>query len=219
MPTYNHNVSYGLQDLLEYLALLTDGEMFTVTNTRELSACSDIGNQWLCPITCFPEGDDEQHLCNAIFKNDPTRKQLCSHTLTLNRGIYSAYLGGRKWLYSGSQDMDITYIFPESKTTKRGSVIVKKTAVIEVSPVCTVRARDSMVPSSFRQKRKLSRSPKMTRTYSNWDPGAPKFRRPQVPKTNISAKSCWTKCQPNWRSWDDYKLELMSPQMIKLSKW
>ena len=99
VPTYEHNVSYGLKygDLPEYLAVSTDGEMFTVTNTRELSACSDIGNQWLCPITrAFQRVMTSNSCVMALFKNDPTRKQLCSHTLTSNRGIYSVYLGGRK---------------------------------------------------------------------------------------------------------------------------
>ena len=155
MPTYNHNVSYGLQygDLPEYLAVSMDGEMFTVTNTRELSACSDIGNQWLCPIArAFQWVMTSSSCVMALFKNDPKRKHLCSHTLTSNKGIYSVYLGGRKWLYSGSRDMDITYICPESKTNKRGSVIIKKTAVIKVPRGYAVRTRDWIVPPIIQTK-------------------------------------------------------------------
>ena len=48
--------------------------------------------------------------------------------------------------------MDVTYICPESKTTKRGSVIIKKTAVIEVPRGCTVRTRDWIVPPIIQTK-------------------------------------------------------------------
>ena len=138
IPTFNSNASHGLryEDLPENVAISTDQEIFLELTSQELERCTEVTNRRICPVIRASRRVLTTRSCvMSLFKNDPSKKELCTQVLTPWEGFYrfySFYLGNRKWLYFDSQEKVVTYTCPDTRFRGTDTRSINKISILEV---------------------------------------------------------------------------------------
>ena len=136
------------------MAISTDQEIFLELTSQELERCTEVTNRRICPVIRASRRVLTTRSCvMSLFKNDPSKKELCTQVLTPWEGFYrfySFYLGNRKWLYFDSQEKVVTYTCPDTRFRGTDTRSINKISILEVPRGCTIRSSNWILPPTFK---------------------------------------------------------------------
>jgi hypothetical protein len=140
-----------------YIAVSKDRQQHVILSKSEVKECRK--KPTVCPIKRAANRKQAATSCVvAMLLGDEEAEQAhCNQILIPWTGAYSYYLGSRKWIYSGKDDITVTITCESGEKTS--TMGIPSFGVIDVPSGCSAHTDDWVLPASFHSEYQFQLDP------------------------------------------------------------